>query len=258
MLELQNISKTFRKKNILGRVISQTCALNNISLSLSAGQTLGVIGESGSGKSTLARVALRMLDPDSGAVMFEGRDITSLSGRVLDPYRRAVQPVFQDSGGALDPRLSIRRILAEPLMLRGDVPGDQFDTRINEALASVDLDVALAARRPMQLSGGQRQRIGIARALLMEPKVLMLDEPVSALDVSVQAQILNLLKDLQEEKGLAYLFIGHDLSVAEFFCDEIMVMYHGNVEEHMSAEDLFRAPTSEYTRKLLASAPREL
>lgn len=258
MLELHNISKTFRKRGALGRILSETLAVNDVSLALTPGKTVGVVGESGSGKSTLARIALRMINPDAGQIIFNGSDITTRHGRALDPFRHQVQPVFQDSAGALDPRMTVRKILSEPLILRGAVPSEEFDDRISAALTSVDLPNDMRTRRPMELSGGQRQRIGIARALLMEPSYLILDEPVSALDVSVQAQVLNLLKDLQDEKGLSYLFIGHDLSVARFFCDDILVMYLGNVEEHGPGEELFEAPQSDYTRKLLKAMPREL
>lgn len=164
--------------------------------------------------------------------------------------------MFQDAAGALDPRLTVRQVLAEPLVLRGDVARAEWAGRIAKTLADVDLSPSLADRRPGALSGGQRQRVGIARALLMEPRVLVLDEPVSALDVSVQAQVLNLLRDLQRDQGLAYLFIGHDLAVAEYFCDEITVMRQGVVEEQGRAEALFRAPQSDYARRLIAAAPK--
>lgn len=258
MLELQGISKTFRKRGAFGRVIAETKAVKDISLTLKPGQTIGVIGESGSGKSTLARIALRMIDPDEGRVRFDGEDITGLSGRQLDPVRRAVQPVFQDSAGALDPRLTIKKILSEPLILRRNIDAVEFSDRIAEGLRAVDLSADLLMRRPMELSGGQRQRIGIARALLMDPKVLILDEPVSALDVSVQAQVLNLLLDLQETRQISYLFVGHDLSVAEFFCHDILVMLLGEQMEYGSAEDVFNAPQSDYAKRLIASTPRVL
>lgn len=258
MFELRAVSKTFTKRSALGRVLSETNAVQDITARIDRGRTLGVIGESGSGKSTLARIALRMLDPDRGAVLWKGQDVTKLRGRALDPFRRAVQPVFQDSAGALDPRMSIGAVLREPLILRGDVPRTEFDDRIAEGLRSVDLAPELARRRPKELSGGQRQRVGIARALMMEPELLVLDEPVSALDVSVQAHVLNLLNALQESKGLSFLFIGHDLSVAEYFCDDILVMYHGARMELATAEELFRAPKSDYTKGLIAAIPRDL
>lgn len=258
MLELRNVSKTFRKLGAFGRVMAETQAVKDISLHLRPGQCVGVIGESGSGKSTLARIALRMIDPDEGAVIHDGQDITELRGRDLNPFRHAVQPVFQDSAGALDPRMSIALILTEPLILRGDVDRAEFQDRIETALRAVDLPADMMHRRPGALSGGQRQRVGIARALLMEPRVLILDEPVSALDVSVQAQVLNLLLDLREAEGLAYMFVGHDLSVAEYFCDDILVMYLGEAQEYGPSEQLFRAPQADYTRKLVAAMPRAL
>lgn len=256
MLELRNVSKTFRKRGAFGRIIAETEAVKDISLKLEPGKTLGVIGESGSGKSTLARIALRMIDPDVGQVLFRGDDMTALSGRPLNPFRQAVQPVFQDSAGALDPRMTVHKSLSEPLVLRGDVDRAEFDDRIEAALASVHMPADLRSRRPMELSGGQRQRVGIARALLMEPQVLILDEPVSALDVSVQAQVLNLLLDLQEQHDLSYLFVGHDLSVAEFFCQDILVMFLGDPVEVGSASAVFNQPTHDYTKRLIASAPR--
>lgn len=255
MLELRNISKTYQKRGPFGRILAEVKAVRDISLVLAPGKTIGVIGESGSGKSTLARIALRIIAPDDGTVWFDDADITEVTGRALHPFRHAVQPVFQDSAGALDPRLSIRRILSEPLVLRG-LPA--HPERLDASLSSVDLPRALLDRKPSELSGGQRQRIGIARALLMEPRVLVLDEPVSALDVSVQAQILNLLADLQDNQGLSYLFVGHDLSVAEFFCDEILVMYNGEAKEFGPAESVFRNPQDSYTRRLIASMPRTL
>lgn len=257
MLELKRISKTFRKTGLLGRAGAETVALNDISVALRPGQSLGLVGESGSGKSTLARIAMRLIAPDVGQVVYEGRDVTALRGHALDPFRRAVQPVFQDAAGALDPRLTVKRILTEPLVLRGDVAREDWADRIGSILSAVGLSAELTMRRPQALSGGQRQRIGIARALLMEPKVLILDEPVSALDVSVQAQVLNLLVDLQKEFALSYLFVTHDLSVAEFFCDDILVLRHGRQVEFGPAEGLFQNPQADYTRGLIAAMPRQ-
>lgn len=258
MLELRNVSKTFYKRGAFGRVISETAAVQGISLRLEPGKTIGVIGESGSGKSTLARIALRMIAPDSGQVLFQGQDITAQTGAALTAFRQTVQPVFQDSAGALDPRMTVERALSEPLILKGTIARTEFRDRIAQALTSVDVPPDLMRRRPSELSGGQRQRIGIARALLMKPRVLILDEPVSALDVSVQAQVLNLLLDLQEWHHLSYLFVGHDLSVAEFFCHDILVVLLGAQMEYAGARELFRTPQSDYTKKLIASVPRML
>lgn len=258
MLELRNITKTFTKRGIFSRNLSETIAVDNISLDLGKGKTIGIVGESGSGKSTLARIALRMMSPDQGEIIFDGVDITNFKGAELKQFKKRVQPVFQDSSGALDPRLRVRKILYEPLVLRGDVPKQEFDGRIEEALSSVDLSLDFIDRRPNELSGGQRQRIGIARALLMEPEVLVLDEPVSALDVSVQAQVLNLLLDLQSKNDLSYIFVGHDLSVAEYFCDEILVMHLGQQKEYGPSEELFRNPQHDYTKLLISAMPREL
>ena len=258
MLELENVRKVFTKRGPLGGVQSETVAVRGISLSLAPGRVVGVIGESGSGKSTLARIALRLIDADTGHVRFRGRDMTGLARRALKQFRREVQPVFQDSAGALDSRMSVARILSEPLVLRADIDSSEFDDRIALALTSVDLRLDLLSRRPLELSGGQRQRVGIARALLMEPSVFVLDEPVSALDVSVQAQVLNLLLDLKEAKGLSYLFIGHDLAVADYFCDEILVMQNGTLVEFGPAEQVLSAPKDAYTQALVAAMPRAL
>lgn len=258
MFELRNVSKTFRKRGVFGQTLSETHAVQDISLNLEKGKTIGVIGESGSGKSTLARIALRMIDADAGQVLFDGQDISALRGKALKPFRQQVQPVFQDSAGALDPRLTIEQTLIEPLVLRGSIDASEFRDRITASMTSVDLPHDYLERRPMELSGGQRQRIGIARALLMEPRVLVLDEPVSALDVSVQAQILNLLLELQEQKGLSFIFVGHDLSVAEFFCDDILVMYLGEAKEFEDSRILFQDPKSDYAKQLIASMPRVL
>ncbi len=258
MLELEDVTKVFRKRGRVGGRGETTVALDRISVRIGGARTLGVIGESGSGKSTLARIALRMIAPDSGTIRFAGRDITRVSGRALRPFRRKVQPVFQDSAGALDPRMTIAQTLREPLALRGDVPRSEWQRRIDDVLAAIELSPGLADRYPRQLAGGQRQRVGIARALLMEPEILILDEPVSALDVSVQASVLNLLRDLQKERGLSYLFIGHDLSIAEYFCDDILVLQHGVQREFADAETLFRNPQDDYTRALIAAMPRQL
>ena len=253
VLELRDISRTFRRRGAFGLGGETTVALEDVSARIEPGRTLGVIGESGSGKSTLARIALCMLLPDAGRVIFRGEDMTGRGRRALRGFRRAVQPVFQDSAGALDPRMSVARILAEPLVLRGDVPRNEHAGRIAEALRAVGLSPEMTARLPRELSGGQRQRVGIARALIVEPQVMILDEPVSALDVSVQAQVLNLLRDLQEQRGLAYLFIGHDLSVAEFFCDDVLVLHRGRVVERAPSDELFAAPRNDYTRRLIAA-----
>lgn len=257
MLELENITKIFRKKQAFGAV-EATVALNDISAVIGGGKTLGVVGESGSGKSTLARIALRMLSADSGRVRFDGEDITTAKGPALLPFRHRVQPVFQDGAGALDPLMSVHTILSEPLLLRGKLARTEFTDRIVEVLTSVDLHEDFLPRLPRELSGGQRQRVGIARALLMEPEIIILDEPVSALDVSVQAQVLNLLRDLQARLGLSYMFIGHDLSIAEYFCDEIIVLRHGELVERGAADQLFRNPQSEYTKRLLDAVPSSM
>lgn len=253
-LELQDIAKSFPKRDMpFGLNDQQRQVLSGISFDVRPGCTLGLIGESGAGKSTLARIALGLTAPSSGRVLFEGADIASLSGRDRKRFRQSVQPVFQDAAGALDPRLTVASILSEPLELRG-IPRPERRERAVEALRLVELPSGLLARRPCALSGGQRQRIGLARALLMEPAILVLDEPVSALDVLIQAQVLNLLKDLQEQRNLGYLFIGHDLAVAEFFCNEIAVLQDGRIVEHAASTSLFSIPQHGYTQSLIAAS----
>jgi len=257
MLELDTITKVFRKRGRLGGRGETTVALDSISVRIARGRTLGVIGESGSGKSTLARIALRMIPPNSGTVRFEGRDITTATGRALRDFRRKVQPVFQDSAGALDPRMTIAQILREPLRLRGDVPRAEWDERVESALRAVRLDPgAVLGRYPHQLSGGQRQRITIARTLVLEPNFIVLDEPASALDMLLQAQMVDLLRDLQRRRDLTYLFISHDLRVVASLASHLIVMRHGKVVEEGAAADLFADPKSDYTRALFAAAFR--
>ncbi|WP_165790743.1 ABC transporter ATP-binding protein [Pleomorphomonas carboxyditropha] len=256
MLELQGIGKSYgAPRSWLGSARNQRTVLQDISMTVRPGRTLGLIGESGAGKSTLARIALGLLAPTSGTVLFDGTDVANLRGRARMKFRRAVQPVFQDAAGALNPRLGVEAILSEPLYLRGIAPSERPD-RIKAALEAVDLVPDLLRRRPRDLSGGQRQRIGLARALLMEPSILILDEPVSALDVLTQAQILNLIKDLQVQTGLGCLFIGHDLAVADFLCDEIAVLDRGRIVEQGHPNQLFGAPKHAYTRQLIKATLR--
>ena len=239
-----------------GRRSLEVLALDAVDLEVSRGRTTALVGESGSGKSTLGRLLLALEAPTAGRVEFEGRDLARLDRRELLAFRRRAQIVFQDPFGSLNPRQTVRATLAEALTVHELVPPGGIDRRIDELLIRVGLPGDAARRYPHEFSGGQRQRIGIARALSVEPEFVVLDEPVSALDVSVQAQILNLLRDLQAELGLTYLFVSHDLAVVRNLADRVVVMRAGRVVEAGSAEKVLTAPSSEYTRSLLAAVPQ--
>jgi len=231
-------------------------AVDGVDLTLSTGETLAIVGESGCGKSTLARSVLRLVEPSAGRVRFAGEDVLTLPPTALRRLRRDMQLVFQDPMASLDPRFSVGRSLAEPLVVHGIGDRAERRRRVAELLRLVGLDPEAAARYPHEFSGGQRQRIGIARAIALEPKLVVLDEPVSALDVSVQAQILNLLSDLKERLGLSYLFISHDLGVVHAVADRVAVMYLGRIVEVARVERLFAAPAHPYCQALLAAVPR--
>ena len=228
-------------------------AVDDVSFTLAAGETLGLVGESGSGKSTIARLVVRLLEPSKGSIHIDGDDISHLSRRALRTLRRRVQIVFQDPYSSLDPRMTARAIVAEPLKIAGR--SREIATRVPEVFALVGLGAEHEGRYPHELSGGQRQRIGIARALVVQPEVLVLDEPVTALDGSIQAQILNLLARLQSELGLTYLFIAHDLAVVRHLADRIAVMHLGRIVESAPTEELFRVPLHPYTQALLSASP---
>ncbi len=254
VLRAEGIVKNFtRSSGLIRRSYETTQAVSDVDLALRAGQTLGLVGESGSGKSTLARVLLGLIQPTAGAIQLRGADLTSLSSKELRDQRRHIQIVFQDPYASLNPVRSVGEIIADPLKVHrynGDI-----DARVAELLTLVGLDEGLRDRYPHAFSGGQRQRICIARALALDPDVVVLDEPVSALDVSVQAQILNLLNRLQERLGVAYLLISHDLAVVRQFADEVAVMYMGRIVERGPAGEIYESPLHHYTRALLEAVP---
>ena len=260
LLEVAHLSRSFtvRRGLLLARAVGQVRAVDDVSFTLARGETLGIVGESGSGKSTTARLVLRLLDPSAGRIIFDGTDITALSGVPLRRFRRRMQIVFQDPFASLDPRQTVEQIVGEPLLLHRPGPAAARRERVAELLALVGLSPAQARRYPHEFSGGQRQRIGIARALAAEPELIVCDEPVSALDVSIQAQVLNLLRDLQDRLGLAYLFITHDLAVVRHVAHRVAVMRQGRIVELAPTEALFAAPADPYTRGLLAAMPEVL
>jgi peptide/nickel transport system ATP-binding protein len=260
ILEVKNLTKYFPiYRGFLRRVVGNIQAVNNVSFSINKGETLGIVGESGSGKTTLGRVILRAYEATSGEVIFcqNGNMVNtfSLKGQKLKKLRRDMQVIFQDPYSSLNPRKTVMEIVAEPLIIHGIAKGQELKSRVVELLELVGLNVKHMNRYPNAFSGGQRQRIGIARALALKPKLIICDEPVSALDVSVQAQVINLLEDLQKELGLTYLFIAHDLSVVEHISDRIAVMYLGSIVEMVPARELYQNPRHPYTEALLSAVP---
>jgi peptide/nickel transport system ATP-binding protein len=229
--------------------------VDDVSFSIRRGETLGLVGESGSGKSTVARMLLRLAEPTSGEIRYEGRDLLAANSREMRGMRRRMQIVFQDPYAALNPRMRVREILAEPFAIHQERPMEGLTSRLAEMLRTVGMDGSALERFPHEFSGGQRQRINIARALALHPEFLVLDEPVSALDVSVGAQVVNLLRDLQREFGMTYLFISHSMPLVRYLCDRVAVMQRGRLVELGSCEQVCKAPQEEYTRGLIAAAP---
>jgi oligopeptide/dipeptide ABC transporter ATP-binding protein len=257
LLEVKNLKVHFPVKGGMFSGARETVkAVDGVSFQITAGETLGLVGESGCGKSTLGRAIMRLAEPTAGEIFLDGQEITRLSNSQLRPLRRKFQMIFQDPFGSLNPRLTVADIVGEALDIHGLTDNRTArEKRIAELLKSVGLDAAYARRYPHEFSGGQRQRIGIARALAVEPELIICDEPVSALDVSVQAQIINLLHDLQQQRGLAYLFIAHDLAVVEHISHRVMVMYLGKIVEQAEAKEIIRAPRHPYTQALISAVP---
>jgi len=258
LVEVRDLKKYFPVTEgvVVQRTVAEVKAVDGVSFDIQKGETLGLVGESGCGKTTAGRALLRLIEPSAGTIEFEGRDLLALRGRALREARRHMQIVFQDPYGSLNPRMTIGRIVGEAIAVHGLVARDAVDDRVCELLDLVGLAPEHRTRYPHEFSGGQRQRIGIARALALNPQLIIADEPVSALDVSIQAQVINLLRDLQRDLGLTYLFIAHDLAVVEYMSDRVAVMYLGRIVEMAAAQELYKNPRHPYTRALLSAAPR--
>jgi len=256
LLEVEGLVKHFvAERSLFGRPTAFVKAVDGVSFTVEAGKTLALVGESGCGKSTVSRLVLRLIEADSGQVRFQGRELGTLKTNELRAFRRDAQIIFQDPYASLNPRMTVSQILTEPLVLHDLVPAPRRRERVEELLRLVGLEPRFARRHPHEFSGGQRQRIAIARALAVEPKLIICDEPVSALDVSIRSQILNLLRDLQDRLGLAYIFVSHDLAVVKHIADRVAVMNLGRIVETAETDALFAAPRHPYSRALLSAIP---
>jgi oligopeptide transport system ATP-binding protein len=257
LVEVKDLKKEFPiRGGIFGRQVASVKAVSGVNLKIKKGDTLGLVGESGCGKSTLGRCIIRLLEPTSGRILFDGKDITDLKGEALRSLRRRMQIIFQDPYASLNPRMTVGKIVGEPLLIHkiGNSKKERLD-RVQELLELVGLRKEAVDRYPHEFSGGQRQRIGIARAIAVNPDFIVCDEPVSALDVSIQAQVINLMMDLQQKLGLTYLFIAHDLKVVEHISSRVAVMYLGRVVEQASADEVYKNPQHPYTQALLSAIP---
>lgn len=257
LFEIKNLYKKFPKgKDFLGKAKGYVYALNGVSLDIYKGETLGIVGESGCGKSTFGRCILRLIEPDEGEVIFQGKNILLLDSKGLKNERKNMQIIFQNPYSSLNPRMKIKDILAEPLKLNTDLSKEEINKKIDEMLDGVGMSVSAKENLPHEFSGGQRQRIVIARALILNPEFIVADEPISALDISIQAQILELLSDMKKRFKLTYAFISHDLRTVKNFCDRVAVMYLGEIVEVAPVKELFESPKHPYTQALLKSIPK--
>jgi oligopeptide/dipeptide ABC transporter ATP-binding protein len=256
ILQIENLKKYFPiRRGFFQKITGWVRAVENVSFNIEKGKTLGLVGESGCGKTTVARLILKLLDADGGKILFNGQDITELDEKEMKPLRKEIQIIFQDPYGSLNPRMTVGQSIAEGLRIAGIANHSEQRRRLETLLKMVGMSPSSIDRFPHEFSGGQRQRIGIARALSVEPALIIGDEPISALDVSIQAQIINLLKDLQQQLGLSYLFISHDLNVVGYICDMVAVMYRGHIMEYSPADELFDHPIHPYTHLLLSAVP---
>lgn len=256
LVEVRDLRKTYPiRRNLLGKVVERLTAVAGVSFTIAPGETLGIVGETGAGKSTVGRMVLRLIEPDSGSVRMFGQDVLALRGRELRRLRQRAQMIFQDPFSSLDPRMVIRDAVGEPFTIHHGLRGEERDERVLDLLTRVGMRADHLDRYPREFSGGQLQRIAIARALATDPDFIVCDEPVAALDVSIQAQVLNLLLDLQEERGIGYLFISHDLSLVRILAHRVAVMRQGEIVEMGPTEQLFSDPQHPYTRQLIAAIP---